>query len=410
MRFGAVFLILALAILASGEQFSYRNYKVFKVQHSTREEYMVLRQWAEKIGIDFWDRHRIMVRPDVQEQFAAFLEARNFSYEIIIEDVEVTVEAERKYNEEYIRAKKLSGRSTVDFEHFWRLDEIYNYLDELEAEYPQLVNVETVGTTHEGRPIKAITISKNGGQIDGSRPVIFMDAGVHAREWAAISSTLYFIHEVVEHYYEFEDDLLERDWVIVPVGNPDGYEYSHTNQRFWRKNRVPVSILCYGVDLNRNFPFEWALITNVCSDTYGGPSAGSEPETQVIMNLLERYQSSVQLYLAVHTWGDMILYPYGYAWPFIPVDNEAEHIAMGNRAKDAVTAAGNPNYVVGNSAEILYIASGASDDYAASTGIPYAFTLELTGGGSGGFDLPPERIEEVGKQTFEIFRSMAMDL
>lgn len=148
-----------------------------------------------------------------------------------------------------------------------------------------------------------------------------------------------------------------------------------------------------------------------CSDTYAGAEANSEQETQALTGLMARYANNLALYLAVHTYGDLILYPFGYTWPYLPVSNQAEHIAIGERAAAAVSAVGGPTITVGNSAEILYTATGASDDYAAgAAGFTYAFTLELTGGGSYGFDLPASEISRVATETFEIFRSMAGDI
>ncbi|XP_047998309.1 carboxypeptidase B-like [Leguminivora glycinivorella] len=52
-----------------------------------------------------------------------------------------------------------------------------------------------------------------------------------------------------------EQDLLHNiDWIILPIANPDGYEFTHTSSRYWRKNRATgfmVGNMCAGVDLNR---------------------------------------------------------------------------------------------------------------------------------------------------------------
>ena len=113
------------------------------------------------------------------------------------------------------------------------------------------------------------------------------------------------------------DDMLDQyDFFVLPVVNPDGYEYTHTTDRLWRKNRAgnPLTLgLCRGVDLNRNFGFKWAddviyyMLYMVrilprsfqifildprpaspipCLDTYHGPSAFSEPETQAVRNFV----------------------------------------------------------------------------------------------------------------------------
>nr|AAT36733.1 carboxypeptidase B [Aedes aegypti] len=412
MKFAGTLVLFALAALVAAEQVTYRDYKVYKLEFTTREQQAQLKRWENVEGVDFWDRagHRVMIHPELQQTFEKFLVANKIAHEVIIQDVEATIEAERKYDQEYKKSKAALGRSTVDFEHFWRTQEIYDYMDGLAASYPNLVSVEVIGYSRENREIKSITITSSNGQVSGSKPVIFIDGGVHAREWAGIMSVVYLIHELVEHNSEYQD-MMGSDWVIVPVANPDGYEFSHTSNRMWRKNRFPSSILCTGIDLNRNFAYMWSSGSNLCSDTYPGTEPASEPETQALVSLMNRYRNNLSLYLAVHTYGNMILYPFGYAWPFIPVSNAAEHIAMGEKAKAAVLAAGGPSYVVGNSAEILYTAFGASDDYALGLGgFTYGFTLELTGGGSQGFDLPASQIQNVAHATFQIFRSMSNDI
>lgn len=59
-----------------------------------------------------------------------------------------------------------------------------------------------------------------------------MEAALHAREWVTPPVTLYSIHRLVEELRDEDRDLLENvDWIILPVANPDGYEYSHTTVR-----------------------------------------------------------------------------------------------------------------------------------------------------------------------------------
>ncbi|XP_055536535.1 carboxypeptidase B-like [Wyeomyia smithii] len=412
MRSATVLLLLVLTAVALAEQVSYRNYKVYQTEITEHKQQALLKRWENLDGVDFWEGNgrRIMIEPRLQKKFELYLQAHKIPHKIIIEDVEETIEAERKYDQEYRRTHADLGRSTISFDNFWTLDEIHDYLDELAAEYPSLATVENIGTTEEGRVMKAITISTTNGVVSGTKPVIFIDAGIHAREWAAIMSALYLIHELVEHSDEYPD-MLANDWVIIPAANPDGYEYSHTTNRLWRKNRFPVTVLCSGVDLNRNWDYQWAYTSNACSDTYAGAEGNSEAETRALVALMQRYSANLRLYLAVHTYGNLILYPFGYTMPFVPVSNADEHIAMGQKAAAAVTAVGGPTFTVGNSAEILYSATGASDDYAAgAAGFTYAFTLELTGGGSNGFDLPASQIMAVASQTFEIFRSLAGDI
>lgn len=97
-------------------------------------------------------------------------------------------------------------------------------MNEIAATYPDIATVSSIGNTYEGRPISMLTISTGG----TGKPAILVDAGIHAREWIAPATALYIIQELVEN--PDNRALIENvDWFIVPVLNPDGYEYSHTN-------------------------------------------------------------------------------------------------------------------------------------------------------------------------------------
>lgn len=92
------------------------------------------------------------------------------------------------------------------------------------AKYPKTVTVETGNKTPQGREIKMIKIS-NDKWNDSKKPVIIIEAGMHAREWIAPAMALYMINKLVEDVTE--DDVVDKlDWLIIPSANPDGYEYT----------------------------------------------------------------------------------------------------------------------------------------------------------------------------------------
>ena len=60
---------------------------------------------------------------------------------------------------------------------------------------------------------------------------------MHAREWIGPAVATYILSQLVEKHPSFAKLLDISDWMILPVVNPDGYEYSHTSDRLWRKTR-----------------------------------------------------------------------------------------------------------------------------------------------------------------------------
>ena len=88
--------------------------------------------------------------------------------------------------------------------------------------YPQIVSVESIGRSSEGRNISVIKI----GKPSVGKPSILIDGGIYGREWITTAQVLYITQQLVENPSN-EGMLQNVDWYIIPVANPDGYEYSH---------------------------------------------------------------------------------------------------------------------------------------------------------------------------------------
>ena len=82
-----------------------------------------------------------------------------------------------------------------------------------------------MGKTVEGRDLWVVKVSN---QLKASKnPAIFVDAGIHAREWIAPATALYVLNQITENLDVSASLLNGLDWYIVPVLNPDGYEFTH---------------------------------------------------------------------------------------------------------------------------------------------------------------------------------------
>ncbi|KAJ8932658.1 hypothetical protein NQ314_014535 [Rhamnusium bicolor] len=179
------------------------------------------------------------------------------------------------------------------------------------------------------------------------------------------------------------------------------------DDRLWRKTRTPGTV-CDGVDPNRNFDYNWRVIgasSWQCAQNYAGYAAFSEPETQVIRDYTLANKDNIKLYLAIHSQGQWLLYPWGHTTD--EPDNSEELNVLGNRFKDAVYAVDGTNYTVGSTANLLYFAAGTSVDWAKGIAdIDLGYTIELPGGGDYGWDLPAERIDPVVKETWEGIKAL----
>lgn len=293
------------------------SYKIYDIHARSNFEKQLMLRLSNNVDYDFFDlprsvdaATRVMVQPKDQADFEQMLERYSVKYTVIEENLGASLEQEKN------STRPMSERATargISFTAFQRHAEINAYLDELAKAYPSRITVETVGQSYEGRDLKTITISNGDGK--SGKNVIFLDAGIHAREWIAPAAALYVIHQLAENFVANAELLKDYDWVILPVVNPDGYEYTHTTTRMWRKTRRPVSGSCYGTDANRNFDFHWGEVgasSYSCADTYKGTSAFSEPETQIVRDLLLGLTGRGKFYLTLHSYGNYLLYPWGW--------------------------------------------------------------------------------------------------
>jgi len=127
------------------------------------------------------------------------------------------------------------------------------YLHYLQKEFPNIVQVENIGITHEERPILLLKICAH--RKCGKRPAIWIDGGIHGREWISPAAVSFLANELVVWNKDNKYVTKIFDWYILTVANPDGYARTFSGYREWRKNANPTHAKnCsskFGVDLNR---------------------------------------------------------------------------------------------------------------------------------------------------------------
>lgn len=194
----------------------------------------------------------------------------------------------------------------------------------------------------------------------------------------------------------------------MPVMNPDGYEHTHTSDRLWRKNRKKNSV-CSGVDLNRNYGYRWGgqgASKQPCAETYAGAGPFSEPETKAVENFLKTSAADLKASLSFHSYGQYILYPWGYDRKVPPDYKDLERV--GKEGAAAIRAVSGLEYSVGPAASMLYPAAGGSDDWAKGTmKLKYSYTVEMRDTGRHGFLLPASEIRAAGNEMIAFMSVIA---
>lgn len=289
------------------------------------------------------------------------------------------------------RQKRLGDAFHDDYRSY---DDIMAQLASRAQVFPHLIKKKlSIGTGHEGRHLEVIHITA--AEL-GTRPLIWIQAGQHAREWIATAATMHFIDSLLSGYSldAFITNLLDSfEFAILPLVNPDGYEYTRVHNRMHRKNRRSP----HGVDLNRNWDFMWCQIGSsrtAHSDIYCGPGAASEPEVQAVQKYVLSLQNRV-IAFDVHSYGQVILRNYGWTRQNAPTEPITE--PMTTEMANKMSAHEGRVYRPMKSAGLYPTSGGADDWFYVKASVP-GITLEMRDRGESGFVLGREQIRPSGKE------------
>ena len=286
-------------------------------------------------------------------------------------------------------------------------------LGSLVSTYPAIAQKSIIGTSLQARFITAIKISDNV-TVDEDEAEVFYMGNHHARELMSVEIPLLFAQYLCQNYGVIPavtNYVDTREIYIVPMVNPDGHAYVQANHggspdTWWRKNRRPNLDGTTGVDLNRNYGYQWGF-DNVGSsptpgsDIFRGLFAFSEPETQTIRSFVNSRHFTT--WFSYHSYGELLL----YSWGYIPA-NTPDHAVMSALADSLVLENG---YTAGNPASgAIYITNGDSDDWGYGEQVTkpkiFAYTPEVNSAAQGGFG-PAEALIPT---TFNLLLPMNMKL
>ena len=252
------------------------------------------------------------------------------------------------------------------------------------AAYPRITKLVRIGKTVQGQDILALKVTRNARQVkDGKRPSVLYGGAQHAREWITPEMVRRLMHHYLDGYGR--DPQLTRlinttELWFLPVSNPDGYDYTFSTERLWRKNlqdndadgQITAND---GVDPNRNFAVKWGWdnegsSTDQASETYRGSGPNSEPETQALDSLFDRV--GFEFYINYHSAAELLLY--GIGWQVsTPSPDDVIYEAMAGDDEDPAV----PGYDPDISAE-LYTTNGDTDTHATVEYGTLGFTPEMT--------------------------------
>ena len=385
--------ILFQFIFISILQFSYtQESKIFhkiKINYSNQEELIKLSNIGVCIDHGFHKKNHFFIS-DFSSDDLIKLNSYGFTYEILIEDVTSFYQNRNKSglsiksneycdseNDDYVTPNNYDFKDGNDFGGFYTYDEMLSELDDMYNQYPNLISQRVdlkdenytgsphTHQTYEGRFLQLVKISDNP-SIDEEESQILYTALHHAREPGSMQQLIYFMWYLLENYdsnNSIKQIIDSSELYFVPCVNPDGFIYNETTEPtgggMWRKNRRDN----HGVDNNRNYSYidnngneVWntsGTSGNPNGSTYAGDEPFSEAENRAIRYLVE--SKNFKLALNNHTYGNLLLYPYGYDYNQPTEDNDIYEFI----SSELVSENNYDNIISAD----LYPAAGDSDDF-----------------------------------------------
>lgn len=402
-------LLATMPLLALGLNFTqYRGEQVFQLHGAAAA---ITQMHTDLELVDFWHREHVRVTPTNRAEIMSYMSRHNITYSIHVADVE------QHFIESMVPSTAAAGLGFDDFFNaYHNYADILAYMAGLQKQYNGdhglVVSINTLpDKTYLGNTISYMTLTGQGGTAN--KKWVLWEGTIHAREWIATSTMVFAMSQLLELYAEdpIVTSLLDQlVFVIVPVVNVDGFLYTWSTDRMWRKTRsVNPKSTCIGTDPNRNWDTEgWGTIggsTNPCSETYFGPTPFSEGCVVAMRNFILANPAIVQ-FVDWHTYGSMFFCPYGYTCALPPPADYLIQYEIVESVATTIEAVYRNPWTYGTICNTIYAVGGGSTDwtYLEQPKLLMSFGAELAGTS---FSPPARTILTAGIETFEGMKLLA---
>lgn len=395
-------LLVFVPLAKNQPQARYDNYQVFAITAQSEDATQLLlhlKSSSDSLmfmdSIQIYEPVNVVVAPHKLPDIIDILERSDMDYNVVSEDFQTILNEEANDTQKQV--------SEYNWDNYQDLEKTYLWMLGLSKKYKQ-VTFFKAGETFEKRNIMGVKISHKPGN-----KVIFLEAGIHAREWIAPATATFIIHQLLSSNVTSVRRMAESyDWYIIPHCNPDGYVYSRRSQRFWRKTRSCSrfafgSCVCYGTDPNRNWDDHWNTVGSTndpCSEIYPGRKPFSEIETYSLSKFMRTVP--ITLYIDMHAYSQFLMYPYGYTSK--PPANIKDYRQIYKATVQALARRYGTNYTGGSLYSTVGPNSGSSVDWViGKLGVPISLIYELRpkSRNPNGFALPPNQIIPNGLEVLD---------
>ncbi|KAI4585076.1 hypothetical protein MJG53_006610 [Ovis ammon polii x Ovis aries] len=329
------------------------RHQVFRINVRNEDEISKLNQLmnSDNLKLDLWKSPSTLGHPaDVLvpsfslREVKSFLEEHGLEYAVTVEDLQTVLDSEDRKLQRNVRQELSSN--CFNYGAYHTLEAIHKEMDFIVKSYPRLVSAVKIGHSFENRLMYVLKIA-----CDYGRDLVITSI------------------------------LKKMDIFLLPVANPDGYVYTHTHNRLWRKTRsVNPGSPCIGTDPNRNW-----------NSHFG------EVEVKLVADFIADH-GNFKCFIDLHSYSQLVMYPYGYTTMRAGDADELDTVAR--NAANAMASLSGTQYRVGSVGSAIYTSSGNSVDWAYDNGIKYAFIFELRDTGFYAFTLPADQIIPTAQETW----------
>ncbi|KAJ0174565.1 hypothetical protein K1T71_009673 [Dendrolimus kikuchii] len=401
--------VLSSGLSTDNERVSYEGAQVWRTELRNGDDILLIKKLGDYKDLSIWSlkprQVDFLITAENKLNVHRHLQARRLNHTVLIMDVQTRIDALAPGIDTWTENSLRLGHR-LDWKSYPSskvIGEYYNYVAE---NFPSICKVKNIGYTSENRSLKMISISDGNPKNKG----ILVVSGMHSREWIGITSALYILDNIITQFDLLSDYMKNKDWHIIPLLNPDGYEYTRLHDRLWRKNRHKsiTRPRCRGVDINRNFETDWMIAgitaTNECDHSFSGPFPFSELESQALRNAIADMKKP-HAFFDLHSYGQLILYPWSAKKS--PTPDYSKHLVTARGMAQAIYKTSSQLYKFGATYNLVYPATGTALDWAYSNGIHHAYAVETRDLGLNGFLTPPDQIEDAGKEIFAAVKHLA---
>ncbi|KAI4940946.1 hypothetical protein J4E91_011031 [Alternaria rosae] len=404
--------LVAGATIRSPQPRTYDGYQVHRVR-ATGSQYAAAKRALAAVPHETLNEIRgnldVLIAPEQLDAFNALgLKSRTLH-----ENLAHSIARESHVKKAWKR--QANGSEDAWFDSYHPYEDHITWWRDLQESFPNNSNWTSTGTSFEGRDMFGIHLY---GKDGPGKPAVIYHGTVHAREWIT-AMTIEYIAKALTYEYKagnnYTQAILDNyDIYMFPFVNPDGFVFSQTDDRLWRKNRMPppenaANQTCYGRDINRNWETNWdadprGASTDPCSQTYRGEAPRDTPENLGMDTLIRkiRDEQGIKLYIDWHSYSQLILYPFGHKETlYAPELGMWTKVAALMSENIAYYSTNATTYTYGPSGATLYPTTGASIDHVYTIGrAKFSMTIELPDTGDFGFVLPPERIRPAADEQW----------